>query len=73
MNEKFSPIKAELEYTKNGFVKTQEIKWTNKKGDVNNISNGVTYKIDRKTGQIIISKTFLSQSQKVICFKRYYN
>ena len=65
----FSPIKAELEFIGTNLRQTDKIKWV----DDNNeswTSNGATYKLDRKTGQIIISRTSLTSTQKSFLFRK---
>ena len=65
MDEIFSPIQAGVEYTRNDLRKTKEIKWI----DNEETSHGATYKIDRKTGQVILSKTLLTPLQKSFLFR----
>ena len=58
INETFSPINAESEFIDN-------IKWSN-----NQTSNGVTYKLNRKTNEIVTSNIFLSPTQKSYLVKK---
>jgi len=64
----FSPITASVEYTNDGLHKTRSIKWID--GSINKTSNGATYKIDRKTGQVIVSHTVLTPIQKSYLFRK---
>jgi len=71
IDETFSPIEADIEYLNNGMHKTNKIKWIEtKNGDVLNTTHGATYKIDRKTGQVIISHTMLTPLQKSYLFRK---
>ena len=65
IDETFSPIEAGLEFSKNELKKTNTIKWSTKL-----TSNGATYKIDRKTGQVIVSHTILTPIQKSYLFRK---
>lgn len=65
----FSPIKAKLEFSGTNLIETGEIKWINENNETL-ISNGATYKLDRKTGQIIMSHTALTPSQKSYLFRK---
>ena len=65
IDETFSPIEAGLEFSKNELRKTSTIKWSTKL-----TSNGATYKIDRKTGQVIVSHTILTPIQKSYLFRK---
>ena len=67
IDEKFSPVEAKVEYYNNELRPTKEIKWSKTK---ENISNGATYKLDRKTGQVIISHTILTPIQKSYLFRK---
>jgi hypothetical protein len=58
INETFSPINAESEFI-------DIIKWSN-----NQTSNGVTYKLNRKTNEIVTSNIFLSPTQKSYLVKK---
>ena len=69
MNEQFSPIEAAVEVVNNSLQKTNEVKWQNKDG-TSFFSKGATYSIDRKTGQVIISRTKLTPIQKSYLFSK---
>lgn len=70
MDETFSPIEANTEYCSNGLRKTKDVEWrTISKGDLQQVSKGATYKIDRKTGQVILSHTLLTPIQKSYLFR----
>jgi hypothetical protein len=67
---KFSPIDAEINYGRDGSVIRQpRIKWVTSEGELVRKSRGVTYKIDRKTGQVLMSRTNLTPFQKSYLFK----
>ena len=70
IDETFSPIVAGIEYSNDKMKKTDEIKWVNKEGIINQKSKGATYKIDRKTGQVILSQTVLTPIQKSYLFRK---
>jgi hypothetical protein len=59
----FSPINSDIELLSYNLNGTDKIKWVNKNGK-NSTSNGITYKIDRKSGNIEVSNTVLTSSQK---------
>jgi hypothetical protein len=67
INETFSPIVAKKEYNK-GLINTKDVTWLSREG-TKHISKGATYKIDRQTGQVIISNTVLTPIQKSYLFK----
>ena len=68
---KFSPIDAEINYGKDGsVVKNPLVKWVTSDGELVRKSRGSTYKIDRKTGQVLISRTNLTPLQKAYLFKK---
>jgi hypothetical protein len=68
MNEKFSPVQAKYEFIKDDLIETSDIIWEN-----TIISKGATYSLDRKTGQIVMSKTKLSDIQKQYLFENGVN
>ena len=69
IDEKFSPIEAGLEYVNNSLKKTKNVTW--QLDDKNIIqSKGATYSIDRKTGQVITSRTILTSLQKSYLFRK---
>ena len=70
INETFSPIEATTEYTDSGLHKTSKITWVDNNGDTINTSHGATYKLDRKTDQVIISHTGLTPEQKSYLFRK---
>jgi hypothetical protein len=66
----FSPIKASTEYYKETMRKTKPIDWIDSiNNDVYKKSNGATYKLDRKTGQVIDSHAMLTPIQKSYLFR----
>jgi hypothetical protein len=65
----FSPIEANLEVVSNKLQKTGQIKWIDKNNQIK-ISKGASYKLNRKTGQVIISHTFLTENQKSYLFRK---
>jgi hypothetical protein len=65
INETFSPINAEFEFIDNNLQKTTMIKWLN-----NETSNSATYKLNRKTNEIVTSNTVLSSTQKSYLIKK---
>lgn len=66
----FSPIKTNVEYV-NGLQKSKTVSWLDTDGgSVSNKSRGSTYKLDRKTGQIINSRTELTPFQKSYLFRK---
>ena len=69
VDETFSPINAGLEFIKDSLVKTTDIKWINKYGH-EIVSKGATYNLDRKSGQIIKSDTYLTDVQKEYLFSK---
>ena len=69
IDDKFSPIEALKEFSRDSMIKTKEIKWLDKSTNEIKISHGATYRIDRKTGQVMISHTNLTEEQKVYLFK----
>lgn len=70
IDEIFSPIEAKVEYYNNGLIKTKEIKWLTNTDNGQQTSNGASYKIDRKTGQVIVSHTMLTPIQKSYLFRK---
>jgi hypothetical protein len=71
MDETFSPVESYTEYSDNDIKKTRDIKWYSVgEESVKQISKGSTYKIDRKTGQVIISRTVLTPIQKSYLFRK---
>ena len=67
----FSPIEAGLEYTNNELQKTKSVKWLDTvDGSLHQTTKGATYKLDRKTGQVVISRTFLTPIQKSYLFRQ---
>ena len=70
IDEKFSPVEAKVEYTNDVLRKTSQIKWVTAKNEVRYKSYGATYKIDRKTGQVIMSQTVLTPLQKSYLFRK---
>jgi hypothetical protein len=71
IDETFSPIEAGTEFTNNGMRKTKSVKWTTiTEGDLQKKSSGATYKIDRKTGQVILSRVVLTPIQKSYLFRK---
>lgn len=71
MNERFSPIQAETEYSTVGTLKkTEEITWYSREtGQTVEVSKGSVYKIDKKTREVIISHTLLTTVQKSYLFQ----
>lgn len=68
---RFSPIDAAINYGKDGSVVTKPpVKWITSDGELVRKSRGSTYKIDRKTGQVLISRTNLTSLQKAYLFKK---
>jgi len=71
IDETFSPVEAGTEFIGNELRKTKPVKWTTiTKGDLDQTSRGASYKIDRKTGQVIISHTVLTPIQKSYLFRK---
>ena len=71
IDETFSPVEAGTEFIGNELRKTKPVKWTTiTKGDLQQTSRGASYKIDRKTGQVIISHTVLTPIQKSYLFRK---
>ena len=70
MNEIFSPVEAGVEYTDNKLNKTKSVRWVSSGGTVQHTSKGATYRIDRKTGQVLMSRTVLTPIQKSFLFKK---
>jgi len=71
VNGKFSPIDAEINYGKDGsVVRKPLVKWVTSDGELVRESRGSTYKIDRKTGQVLMSRTNLTPLQKAYLFKK---
>jgi hypothetical protein len=71
IDETFSPVEAGTEFIGNELRKTKPVKWTTiTKGDLQQTSRGSSYKIDRKTGQVIISHTVLTPIQKSYLFRK---
>jgi len=70
MGDKFSPIEAGLEFYNNKLSKTQDIKWVDEENNTINVSHGATYRLDRKTEQVMISNTILTDDQKSYLFKK---
>ena len=68
IDEKFSPIEAGVEIINNSLEKTKHVKWVD--NGITFLSKGATYNMDRKTGQVIISKTKLTPIQKSYLFKK---
>ena len=64
----FSPIESLTEYNKK-ISSSKTIQWTT---DENNkiISRGATFKLDRETGRVLISRTKLTPFQKSYLFKK---
>ena len=65
----FSPIKADVEFVGSNLRSTDTIKWIDGNNEIST-STGATYKLDRKTGQIIISHTYLTPVQKSYLFRK---
>jgi hypothetical protein len=68
IEEKFSPVESTVEYINDIMKDTSTINWTID-GSLQQ-SRGAIYKIDRKTGQVIISNTVITQAQKLYLFKK---
>ena len=73
MNEKFSPIQAKYQFVNNDLKKACDIVWKNKDNINENKSKGAIYSLDRKTGQVVLSKTRLTASQKEYLFENGVN
>ena len=70
INGKFSPINSKINYDRNGITKKKaQIQWVNKNEETIEYSDGVTFKLDRQTGQVLPSHTRLTESQKSFLFK----
>lgn len=66
----FSPIEAKTEWNKK-LIKSRNVSWIDSQdGTLYNTSKGVTYKLDRKSDQVIISHTTLSPIQKSYLFRK---
>ena len=59
----FSPINTFIENKKS-------VKWIDSSNNILNTSNGVRYRIDRKTGQVITNNTILTSTQKSYLFRK---
>jgi hypothetical protein len=71
INGIFSPIEATMEYSNDYLRKTNKIKWLDTNDNsLHKTSYGSTYKIDRKTGQVISSSTLLTDIQKSYLFRK---
>jgi len=70
IDETFSPVESKLEYTNDVLRKTKEIKWVTTTNEIRGKSYGATYKLDRKTGQVIMSHTVLTPMQKSYLFRK---
>lgn len=71
MDGVFSPIETRTEYVNKKLRKTNVVKWLKTKdGSLQQKSYGGTYKIDRKTGQVITSHTTLTPLQKSYLFRK---
>ena len=68
INEKFSPIKTQIE-----LKKTEKITWKDNITGNNTFSNGATYNIDKKSGEIINLHTELTPLQKSYLFSKGVN
>lgn len=67
----FSPIETGVEYLNNELRKSKTVKWLDTvDGSVHHKSRGSTYKLDRKTGQIVNSRTELTPIQKSHLFRK---
>lgn len=74
INETFSPIKAKYEFISNDLKNTTDIVWKNRNDSSSSFtSKGATYSLDRKTGQVVLSKTRLTDIQKDYLFKNGVN
>jgi hypothetical protein len=71
IDETFSPIEAGTEYANKKLQNTKSVNWsTITQGYIQQQSRGATYMIDRKTGQVIISRTVLTPIQKSYLFRK---
>lgn len=59
----FSPIKSDIEMIKGKLQKTTEIKWVPVKNKISN-SLGGTYRLQKNTDKVVLSKTVLTAPQK---------
>lgn len=71
INDTFSPINAKYEFINNNLIKTSDITWKNTNNSFT--SKGSNYTLDRKTGQVVISKTRLTDIQKEYLFENGVN
>lgn len=70
---KLSPIDARVSYTKDGSVDCSmvRVRWVSSiKEFPRQKSYGATYKLDRKTGKVLLSHTNLTHTQKAYLFKK---
>lgn len=66
----FSPIETNVEYESNRLRKSKTVKWLDTDNSVHRNSRGANYKLDRKTGQIVNSRTELTPVQKSYLFRK---